>query len=77
MLSEGDETGVAVRGTQEMSVMFGIACVCRGVPVSVDSELSEKAVEMFPTSAERAMEGVSSVEFDPAVCTFRIVKYAV
>jgi hypothetical protein len=27
--SEADETGVAVRGTQEMSVMFGTACVCR------------------------------------------------
>jgi len=27
MLSEADETGVAVRGTQEMSVMFRTACV--------------------------------------------------
>lgn len=77
MLSEADETGVAVRGTQEMSVMFGIACVCRGVPEKVDSELSEKAVEMFSTSAERVMEDGSSVEFDPTVCTFRIAKYAV
>lgn len=77
MLSEAEETGVAVRGTQEMSVMFGTACVCRGVPESVDSELSEKAVEMFFTPAERAMEGVSSVEFDPTVRTFRMAKYAV
>lgn len=36
MLSEADETGVAVRGTQEMSVMFGTACVCRSSLESVD-----------------------------------------
>ena len=36
MLSEVDETGVAVRGAQEMSVMFGTVCVCGSSPERVD-----------------------------------------
>ena len=36
MLSEADETGVAVRGTQEMSVIFGAACVWKSSPERVD-----------------------------------------
>ena len=35
MFSEVDETGVAVRGTQEMSVTFGTACVDRSSPERV------------------------------------------
>ena len=35
MFSEAEETGVAVRGNQEMSVMFGTACVDRSSPERV------------------------------------------
>lgn len=33
---EAEETEVAVKGNQEMSVMFGIACVDRSSPERVD-----------------------------------------
>jgi hypothetical protein len=77
MSSEADETGVAVRGTQEMSVMFGTACVDRSSPERIDRESPEKVVGAFSRSAESSREGVPSVEFDPDTRVFRIEKYAV
>jgi len=77
MFSEADETGVAVRGTQEMSVMFGTACVDRSSPERVDRESPKKAVEVSSTPAEDPEEVVPSVEFDPSARVFRIKKYAV
>ena len=75
--SEADETGVAVRGTQEMSVMFGAVCVDRSLLERVDRESPEKAVETSSTPAESSREDVPPVEPDPTVSGFRIEKYAV
>lgn len=76
MLPEVDETGVAVRGNQEMSVMFGIARVGRASPERVCCELPEKTVETPATSTEGSRGGALLVEFGPSICEFRIVKYA-
>lgn len=77
VFSDVDGTAVAVRGTQEISVMLGTACVVRRFPERADIESPEKTVETSFTSAESSGEGdVPLVEFGPSVWAFRIVKYA-
>ena len=77
IFSEADEVGVAVRGTQKMSVVFVIVCAGRTSPVRVDRGSLEKAVEMSSASAACPREDVPSVELDPGVREFRTEKYAV
>ena len=77
MVPEAEEAEVAVRGTQEMSVMFGTECVDRSSPERVDWESPEKVVETSSVSAESPREDFPSVEFDPSVREFWIEKYAV
>lgn len=74
--SEVNGAAVVVRGTQEISVMLGTACVDRRSPERVDRKSPEKTVETSSASAEGSREGVPSVGFDPGVRAFRIVKYA-